>query len=254
MAQRVDFLIGGVQKGGTTALYEYLRRDLPVSLAQVKEAHFFDDEDVDWRAPDYAAYHALFDPADWHPRGEATPIYLYWPNALERIAAYNPAMRLIFIFRDPVERAWSHWRMEIGRDFDDAAFSWAIREGRERVRDDAETPGFHRVYSYVERGLYGAQLALALKLFPREQILLLKSEDLDREPGATLVKVAAHLGVPEPAGTIQPLRANTGAAGEAGHCVSPADASYLAKLYRDDLRLFAGLSGLDVSSWAGARR
>ncbi|HMP62650.1 MAG TPA: hypothetical protein PKA17_06135, partial [Phenylobacterium sp.] len=96
MEPKVDFMVIGAQKAGTTALFDYLG-DVPgIGLSDVKEAHFFDDESQDWNAPDYGAYHARFDLADrervW---GEATPIYLYWPNCLARIAAYNPAVRLI---------------------------------------------------------------------------------------------------------------------------------------------------------------
>jgi hypothetical protein len=242
---RVSFLIAGVQKGGTTALFEYLRRDLPVSLPRVKETHFFDDESsVDWRAPDYAAYHAGFDPPDGRPRGEATPIYIYWPDSLERIAAYNPAMRLILSFRDPVERAWSHWRMETARGFDDAPFSWAIREGRRRVRESGEKPGHHRVFSYVERGFYGAQLQRALTLFPREQILCLASEQLKRDPAAVLHQVCCFLQLPGPAKPIRPLAANVG---QGRGLPSAEDALYLRDLYAEDAKRFAALSGLDLS-------
>lgn len=109
---RVSFLIAGVQKGGTTALFRYLEALGPVAMAPVKETHFFDDEkSVDWAAPDYAAYHAQFPAFDGRPRGEATPIYIYWPHSLARIARYNPAMKLILLFRDPVERAWSQWNL-----------------------------------------------------------------------------------------------------------------------------------------------
>jgi hypothetical protein len=244
VAQPIDFIIGGVQKGGTTALFEHMGRDLEVSLSTVKEAHFFDDETLDWTTPDYTAYHALFDPPDGRPRGEATPIYLYWPNALERIAAYNPAVRLILIFRDPVARAWSQWRMEIGRDFDDMAFSRAIRAGRSRV---TEAGGYHRVYSYVERGFYARQLAHALTLFSRDQLLLLRAEDLRCDPDRVLGEVARHIGVAEPRGPISPLQANIG--GEKTGRMSEEDAVYLQTLYADDLDRFSALSGLDVSGW-----
>ena len=112
---RVDFAIAGVQKAGTTALFDYLSDEPELSLSHVKETHFFDDDERDWARPDYAPYHALFDAPDGRLRGEATPIYLYWPKVLERICAYNPAMKLIVVLRDPVERAWSHWRMEFAR-------------------------------------------------------------------------------------------------------------------------------------------
>lgn len=250
----MEFLIGGVQKGGTTALYEYLKRYLPVSLSETKEAHFFDDETVCWDAPDYQRYHDLFEPGDGRPRGEATPIYLYWPQSLERIAAYNPDMRLIFIFRDPVERAWSHWRMERARDYDSAPFSWAIRQGRERLASDLAAPGHHRVFSYVERGFYGAQLERALSLFPISQMLLLTSDDLKKDPAAVLTRVAAHLGVPAEIGALSPLEANVGVKHGAEPSIDPGDTEYLTRIYRDDLEHFSRLSGLRTDYWMRPNR
>jgi len=202
--KRVGFLVAGAQKAGTTALFDYLAELPELELPPVKEAHFFDDEErVDWSAPDYARYHGLFTNPDrlW---GEATPIYFYWPNALERIHAYNPAMRLIFLFRDPVERAWSHWKMEYARGKETEPFAWCIRDGRARMAKGTPYPGFHRVYSYVERGFYGRQLARALDLFPREQILVLSSEELKRDPDATLGAICDFLGIPAPTEPIRP--------------------------------------------------
>src|ERR1700759_4927096 len=99
---RVAFIIAGVQKGGTTALFDYLGEEPGLSLSREKEVHFFDDEAQDWAAPDYGAYHAQFAADEGRLRGEATPICLYWPNSLKRIRAYNSAMRLIVALRDPV--------------------------------------------------------------------------------------------------------------------------------------------------------
>lgn len=115
MKPLVNFVIIGAQKAGTTALFDYLGEMPGIGLSRTKEVHFFDDETVDWDCPDYGAYHAQFDPGAAPLIGEATPIYVYWPRALERIRAYNPDMRLILMLRDPVERAWSHWRMEFAR-------------------------------------------------------------------------------------------------------------------------------------------
>src|SRR5215203_1796439 len=153
----VSFLIAGVQKAGTTALFEYMRDNPAIGLPAAKELHFFDNEtDIDWSRPDYGAYHRFF-PSEPACRGEATPIYIYWPNSLERIKDYNPEMKLVLLFRDPVSRAWSHWKMEYARGAETEPFSWCIRQGRGRVAGDRDTPGFHRVYSYVERGFYGRQ-------------------------------------------------------------------------------------------------
>lgn len=103
-------------------------------MAGRKELHYFDDERIDWRSPDVTALHRSF---DWSVRdvvrGEATPIYTYWPRAIERIARYNPRAKLIVCLRHPVLRAYSHWRMETTRGAETLPFSRAIREGRARV-------------------------------------------------------------------------------------------------------------------------
>ena len=250
MDRRVDFLVAGVQKGGTTALHGYLREHPDLGLPADKELHVFDDEALDWAAPDDAAYHARFAGLEGRPRwGEATPIYVYWPQCMPRISRYRPDMRLVLVFRDPVERAWSHWRMESARGFDAAPFAWAIRDGRARV-DDPAAPGHHRVYSYVERGFYAGQLARAHALFGRERVLALRSEDLDARPDEVLARVAGFLGVAPFAAPVAPRRANVGRGPRTPHGMEPQDRTYLAGLYRDDLTRFTQLSALETSEWA----
>lgn len=245
---RVSFLVAGVQKAGTTALQAYLAEHPGLQMASVKEPHVFDDErGMNWDAPDYGPYHALFGPADGRPRGEATPIYLYWPPSLDRIARYNPAMRLVLLFRDPVGRAWSHWRMEMARGWESEPFGWCVREGRARV-DDPAASGAHRVFSYVERGFYGAQLARAYALFPRKQVLCLRSDALKARPAETLDRICEFLGAgPFPAPP-RPRELNVGApSSESGP--NDADERYLRALFAEDLHRFAALTGLPVEDW-----
>ena len=240
---RVDFLIAGVQKGGTTALHAYLAEHPGLNLAAEKEVHFFDDETVDWRAPDYGAYHARFDPAAGRITGESTPIYVYWPESLERARRYNPALRLVLLFRDPVARAWSHWKMESGRGLETEPFARCIREGRRRVAESADPPGHHRVFSYVERGFYAAQLERVFRLFAREQVLLLRSDDLRDAPAATLARVCAFLGV-DPAG-IDPSPRRVFVGEDAGE-PAPDDVEHLRALYADDQREFERVAGFTL--------
>jgi hypothetical protein len=244
-APRVTFLIAGAQKGGTTALYDYLREAPDIALSREKEPHFFDDEAQDWARPDYGAYHAQFDDPAGRPCGEATPIYLYWPSSLERIRAYNPAMRLILALRDPVERAWSHWRMEYARGPETLPFAQAIRRGRMRLFD-AEPWGFHREFSYVERGFYGEQIERLLGLFPQEQLLVVRSEDLRTDPGPVLTKVRAFIGLP-PAPPPAARESHVGVEMDYGSELTPEDAAFLRQLYaRDDERLKA-LTGISFA-------
>jgi hypothetical protein len=239
---RVAFIIAGVQKGGTTALFDYLGDEPGISLSRVKETHFFDDEAQAWPAADIHAYHAQFAPFDGRPRGEATPIYLYWPNSLERIAAYNPAMRLIVMLRDPVARAWSHWKMEYARGVETNPFAWCIRQGRQRLFD-AEPWGFHRDVSYVERGFYGEQLARLYGLFAKDQVLVLRAEDLRANPGPVLARVRGFLGLaagPAPAAR----EVHVGRDMDYGSALTAADVAHLRQVYARDQQRLADLTGV----------
>ncbi|MBX3482748.1 sulfotransferase domain-containing protein [Phenylobacterium sp.] len=242
-APLVNFLVAGVQKGGTTALFDYLGDYGDVALPSEKELHFFDDEGQDWSHPDYDGYHARFpqvpDGVAGRPAGEATPIYAYWPKSLERIAAYNPAMKLILVLRDPVERAWSHWRMETARGVETNPFGWCVREGRRRLLD-AEPWGHHREFSYVERGFYGEQMERALGLFARDQVLVLASDALRADHGAALAQVRGFLGLD---GAPTPAARESHVGPEAG-APDAADVTFLRHVYAADAERLAASTGI----------
>jgi hypothetical protein len=238
-APLVNFLVAGVQKGGTTALFDYLRDYGDIALPDEKELHFFDDEGQDWNHPDYDGYHARFPEVAGRPTGEATPIYSYWPRSLERIAAYNPAMQLILVLRDPVERAWSHWRMETARGVETRPFGWCMREGRQRLFH-AQPWGHHREFSYVERGFYGEQAERALGLFPKDQMLVLTSEALRADHAATLGRVRAFLGLAEAAA---PAARESHVGPDAG-APDAADVAFLRQVYAADGDRLAALTGV----------
>lgn len=239
---RVTFLIAGVQKGGTTALFDYLRDYPDLALPETKELHFFDDEGHDWDSPDYDVYHAAFPEVAGRPCGEATPIYTYWPNCLERIRAYNPAMRLIVVLRDPIQRAWSHWRMEYARGVEARPFAWCIREGRQRLFD-ADPWGHHREFSYVERGFYGEQMERLYSLFPRDQVLVLRSDDLRADPTSALARVRGFLGLPPGAPPIA-REVHVGRDMAYPSELTAADIDHLRQVYARDAERLMALTGV----------
>ena len=125
---RIDFIIAGTQKGGTTALYEYFRLHQNICMADKKELHFFDeDRYFEKKNPNYSKYHRYFSPNE-HSQiiGEATPIYMYWNKSIERIHVYNPKIKLIIILRNPIDRAFSHWNMERDKGRESRTFLKAI--------------------------------------------------------------------------------------------------------------------------------
>lgn len=203
-APRIRFMIGGVQKGGTTALAHYLSAHPSIRLPAHKEAHVFDAadfdeaatvEDVDDRfAPMFPGGFAGGDVL----HGDATPISIFHHRFIERIARYNPDMRWIVLLRDPVERAISQYYMEYGRGDERLPLPLALLAERWRLRGHEHdfSPGSPlRHHSYLMRGRYVRQLEVLMEAFPREQVLLLRSLDLRRDTDATVKTVLRFLGV-----------------------------------------------------------
>jgi hypothetical protein len=188
----VDFVIGGTQKGGTSALDSFLRKHPEICMPTTrKELHFFDREKEN---TDYDAYHANFKPQPQHRAiGEASPIYMYWETAPDRIRNYNPKMKWILALRNPVERAFSAWNMETKRGKEKLPFAEAIEREAERCRE--ALPLQHRVYSYVDRGFYAHQVRHLFDIFGKENVLVLLSEELRNEHQKTLRGVFEFLGV-----------------------------------------------------------
>jgi hypothetical protein len=212
-----SFLIIGAQRAGTTSLYHYLAAHPEVDrstsgidgAAWNKELHFFDDrfdQGLSW-------YRAAFPLASSRKlaevrgrqliSGEATPYYLLHPLVPERVARTLPDVRLIALLRDPVERAYSHYQLMRRERREWLSFAEAIDAEEKRLTGEAERiladPAYrsrkHRNFSYVTRGLYAEQLERWLEHFPREQLIVLRSEDLLARPAETYAQTLEFLGL-----------------------------------------------------------
>lgn len=156
-----------------------------------KELHFFDREEEN---RDYTKYHANFKPKpQQRVTGEASPIYMYWETAPYRIWKYNPKMKWILALRNPVERAFSAWNMETKRGKEKLSFAEAIEREPERCRE--ALPLQHRVFSYVDRGLYAHQVRRLFNIFGKGNCFILLSEELRNEHQETLRHIFGFLGV-----------------------------------------------------------
>lgn len=200
---RVRFVIGGVQKGGTTALAQYLAAVPGVALPGSKEAHVFDAPDFDesWDVAEingrYAGHFAQ-DPENGLLHGDATPIYVFHPRLVARIARYNPMMRWVILLRDPVARAYSQYCMEQARG-DEHWPAWAaflFERWRLRGHEDNFSQGSPlRHYSYRARGDYARQLDVLYQYFPQSQILLIDNRALAEKPHMVTAQVCRFLGL-----------------------------------------------------------
>lgn len=207
-----DFLGIGVQKGGTTTLHALLDAHPDVALPAGKEVHYF-------------SLHYRFGQAWYQDHfshrtpgqicGEITPYYIFHPLAPERIHACCPQVRLLVLLRDPVERALSQLFHSQRLGFEPLQPHDAFRAEADRLEAanlavaSGERHLSHQEHSYVARSRYEVQLARYEALFAKEQILILRSEDLFGHGQRTWMQVQAFLGLKEI--PLPPLpRANAG--------------------------------------------
>jgi hypothetical protein len=211
----LNFLVIGAQKAGTTALFEYLRTHPDVYMPARKEEPFFHSDyptvphktwteymaTVFGRAPANAAWGkvspqymvgSLFNAGE--PRGSHNQRP---PERLipERIYRVMPNVRLVAILREPVARAISAHRMEVvmfseRRNFDDAIGELLAPEELIAAR-----LSLRRRNTYVILGEYGRILQGYYDVFSREQILVLFTEELERDPERVMRRVFEHIRV-----------------------------------------------------------
>jgi Sulfotransferase domain len=196
-----DFLVLGAQKAGTTALYEYLRRHPQISGPSWKEVSFFDRH---W-ARGESWYRGNF-PNVARTRGkhvgEASPSYVFHALAPQRVQEVVPEARLIVLVRNPVDRALSQYNHEVALGREPLPFEGALDAEEERLRGEQERMAadpryFSREWwshTYKARGRYAEQLERWLAVFPREQLLVLPSDDLGSDPARAHAQVLEFLG------------------------------------------------------------
>jgi hypothetical protein len=182
-----NFLIVGVMKAATTTLSDHLGLHPHVHIP-ADEIHFFNSDDKYQKGICY--YQSFFDPKpDEYIIGEKTPTYSYHPACASRIAQFNPDIKLIWIFRNPTLRAYSHYWFFIQNGQERYSFEKAIElEPRRRTKNIG--------YSYIDRGIYIHQVKRFLKYFPRDNMLFLLYEEFKNNSSETINKCLDFLGLP----------------------------------------------------------
>lgn len=197
----LNFMIIGVQKGGTSALSHFLGQHPDIGMATTKEVHLFDAPEFnpEWSADEInQRYQPHFSGVEQRPLlGEATPIYLAWPEVIPALKHYNPDLKLIVLLRDPVERAISQYAMELVRNKESRPLWLALLLEAVRLRRDrSRAPlGSRRCHSYRTRGQYLEQLVHLRRHFADQQILVIDNSELIEDHAQTLVRVYNFLGV-----------------------------------------------------------
>jgi hypothetical protein len=198
-----DFVVIGTQKGGTSFFYRLLTEHPLVRGAAAKELHFFDNkfsEGVGW----YRRCFSEGEHVGGHRTitGEASPSYLFDPQVPERMARVVPEARLIALLRNPVDRAYSHYQMEVGRGKEARSFEEATEEEMTSTEDEGNTVDVR--YAYLRRGLYAEQLERFSFFADRDRLLVVKSENLFTRRLEVLDRVLTFLRLPPFESTLAP--------------------------------------------------
>jgi len=177
-----NFLLIGAMKAGTTSLYHYLQAHPQVYMSPIKEPEFFVEQSnwrrgIDWYCEQFASAGP-----DATAIGEASTLYTRYPRHQgipQRIASHIPKVRLIYVVRDPIERIRSHYQHRVAQASERAPFEEAVFEDP----------------TYVDCSRYALQIEQYMEYFPREQLLVITSEELRDARQATIRRVYEHLGV-----------------------------------------------------------
>jgi len=178
-----NVLVIGAQKAATSWIYQCLKEHPEVFVPFVKEQHFFDrnyHEGLEWYERYFKGYRS--------EKGicEVSPSYLGSDVAPERIKRTLGDIKLIVCLRNPIERAFSQYKMNLRKKITNVAFEqlWKSQEGYE-------------YFGYIPLGCYHTHLERYLKFFPKENILILIYEDIQNDPTGFIQRIYRFIGVDE---------------------------------------------------------
>ena len=248
--ERLDFIVAGAQKSGTTALHYFLRKHPQIALPERQELHFFDDEEIFSRPVDYQLLHRHFRkppvrllPVRLGLAGEVTPSYLYWKPAMERIWNYNRQIKLVILLRNPIDRAFAHWNMQRFKDREPLDFLTALKEEPRRIAQPLTIES--RRFAYVDRGFYSRQLERVFKFFPREQVHVVKFENFRDRKQETLDGIFKFLGVK----SLPRVRDKDRNVVPYERTMTPEEQKYLSEVFSPEITKLEQILGWDLMDW-----
>ena len=206
-----NFLIGGPPKCASTSLYFYLNQHPEIFMSPVKQTRFFSENYA--KGTDYYVQ-SFFSGFDGQKvAGEATPGYFAFPFVAERIYKFNPEMKFIFCFRDPVERAFSGWNMRANNGTEGLSFRDALQANLEQRKNmkfltEPDTEEWQKNKDhykmdetgyrlYIEGSLYAFNLKHYYNFFDPSQVKIIFLDSLKTDFPDTMKSVFSFLGVDE---------------------------------------------------------
>ena len=206
------YIIIGAQKCGTTALHHFLTQHPNVAPSLTKEIHYFDHEfnrGLDWYRAHFSKCQRTEHTGNSVGRplitGESSPFYMVHPLTPKRVFRILPNVKIIILLRNPIDRAYSHYHHEIRYGAETLSFEQAIERESARLKGEWEIlstrPGYRSFsmehFSYLTRGVYADQLRSWFEVFPKEQLLILLTEELMQDASRVFLDTLFFLDLPE---------------------------------------------------------
>ena len=204
---KLDFVCIGSQKAGTTKLHEIFNNHNSVFLPKEKEAHFFEIEELYKKGINY-----FFNTFYSNYKGQEKRIGLFDPNLqldklyVKRILDEFPKIKILFVLRDPVSRAYSHYKMSKLRGFETNGFLAAIELEDSRLKNPKE---YHQGYKtktkghfeknhfgYISRGLYYELLSFLKENMKKSNYKIILFEDLINNLDEISNSICGFLNIP----------------------------------------------------------
>ncbi len=204
---KVDFMIIGAGRSGTTTIYKYLERHKEVNFSTIKEVHYFSIDSLYQRGTQY--FHSFFDKKNEKSVPVAADTYLFIDHqAIERIYEYNPNMKFLVMLRKPVDRAFSGYNYAVNNGYlnKNISFLEAIEKETEILQNSTIQDKNNLCNAY--QSLYCRHLDKWTEFFPKENFLLLKTSELKNEPQNLLHKISEFLKISE-FETMEEIKANS---------------------------------------------
>jgi hypothetical protein len=195
LQKTLDFIIIGAQKSGTTTLFKHLVQHPAVYMPPEKEAPFFSWDERYAKGWDWFLREFFGDAPDDRLWGKASPQYMAFPKVPVRLAKQLPHAKLISILRNPIDRAYSHYKMNVRRGIEIRGWEDVVRVqlAKDALAEARQKP--EEMACYVVWSEYGRILQHFLEHFPRDQLLVVFTNDLALDPECVMNRICGFLGI-----------------------------------------------------------
>jgi len=198
-----DFIIIGTVRSGSTSLYYNICEHPSVLSADYDEIGFFDSNfhlGIEWYRsmfPTKKEMENVKKETGFAITGEDTPFYFWKKEAAERIYDMNQNSKILSIFRNPVDRAYSNYNISVIAKTENLTFEDAIDEEIDFLSKHSFRESVDRRRSYLAKGIYEEQIKIWMEIFSKKQIHLLSTEDMSDNPQNTLQGIFKFLDIPQ---------------------------------------------------------